>query len=509
MKDATKVKSDILHFAPFGLWGANYVRDIEIAQTHLDRGDHVTWVYCDGTLPSCEPNPLHNEFICRMCQSIQKKGMNWLEKKSGNIEFIPIAITQEDCKSGIDRLENLDKTEKVRGFVYEGVDLGRAAYSSTVSYYREPKLGHKHFALLFRHLQTAYLVYQKFATLLSVKNFDAIVIFNGRLSAIRPLLRLAKSMEIPVFVHEVGQDLEHYSITYDTYPHDLGYIHREIFNLVLSHDESMLNEGKAWFENRIKPCSHRFVKRQIEKSLPSNWNDEAFNLVIFISSEDEFVAIEEWQNPYYTDQNEGLQKLLEDLKNEEIEIYLRVHPNLSSISNSQTEAIKILDNQYESLTVIGPDNEVDTYELVRRASMVLTFGSTVGIESAFLGTPSITMGQAPYTVLGSTILPINHKEMIEIIIEYKKNGKLPMTTKLYPLLGYYYLHKDDENVYTYMKYVDEKDAVLFRNGEKTDLKFSSGFFFFRFLYRTGKLKERIIKRIKYFSLRNQSREFKK
>ncbi|WP_456323657.1 hypothetical protein [Hydrogenimonas sp.] len=488
MKDVVKAKSNILHFAPFGLWGANYVRDIEVAQTILEKGNHVTWVYCDGTLPSCEPNPLHNKFICEMCKSIQKKGMDWLKKKNRNIKFIPIAITQKDYKSSIDRLENLDTVEKVRNFVNDGIDIGRAAYSSTVSYYREPRLEQKHFALLFRHLQTAYLVYEKFTTMIPVKNFDAIVIFNGRLSTVRPLLRLAKSMEIPVLVHEVGQDIKHYSITYNTYPHDLKNIHKEIFELVLSYNENMLNEGKLWFENRIKPSSHRFIKHQKEKFLPYNWSDEDFNLVVFISSEDEFVAIEEWQNPYYADQNEGLRKLLEDLKDKNIKVYLRVHPNLSSVLNSQTKAIKELDDQYGFLTVIGPDDKVDTYELAKKASIVLTFGSTVGIESAFLGTPSITMGQSPYTVLGSTILPINHEQMIEIILEYKKNGKLPITTKLYPLLGYYYLHKDDENTYMYMKYAGEKDAVLFYNGKKTDLKSSVGFLFFKLLYRMDKLK---------------------
>jgi hypothetical protein len=61
---------------------------------------------------------------------------------------------------------------------------------------------------------------------------------------------------------------------------------------------------------------------------------------------------------------------------------------------------------------IGPESDVDSYALMKRADVVVTYGSTSGVEAAFLERPSVLMGPSSYSLLNcvtpvSTITELN------------------------------------------------------------------------------------------------------
>ena len=47
--------------------------------------------------------------------------------------------------------------------------------------------------------------------------------------------------------------------------------------------------------------------------------------------------------------------------------------------------------------VVGPGDDVDTYQLIQVSDLILTFGSTVGVEAIAMGKPSIIIGKALYS----------------------------------------------------------------------------------------------------------------
>jgi len=49
---------------------------------------------------------------------------------------------------------------------------------------------------------------------------------------------------------------------------------------------------------------------------------------------------------------------------------------------------------------IDPHSPVDSYALMRAADVVFTYGSTSGVEAAFLGRPVVIMGPSAYDRLG-------------------------------------------------------------------------------------------------------------
>ena len=76
-----------------------------------------------------------------------------------------------------------------------------------------------------------------------------------------------------------------------------------------------------------------------------------------------------------------------------------MHPNLTKAKRNKTTQIKEINElklKYKNLTVIEPDEKVDTYALIDAASKVVTCTSTVGCEATYWGNISILAGKSLY-----------------------------------------------------------------------------------------------------------------
>jgi hypothetical protein len=84
------------------------------------------------------------------------------------------------------------------------------------------------------------------------------------------------------------------------------------------------------------------------------------------------------------------------------------------------------------LHVIPAESPVHSYSLVDASDVVITYGSTVGIEASYAGKVSILMGRAVYEDLDVVIKPDSHAEMVEILLSMVKghNPELPSGRKL-------------------------------------------------------------------------------
>ncbi len=459
---------------PFANWSLHFETDLELAQKELDEGNEITVVYCDGELPTCEPNPKHVSIMCRRCQARRDAGFEWLGKEG--VTYLSLSEIGKIDELSISKLmQSCSNVQSIRNCRVEGNDVGMAAISSTVSFYREPKLQEEeHGALLKTNLHTALMIYHRFSSFLQKNLYDKIIVFNGRYSTFRPLVRIAQKYNIELLVHERGYEVNTYNVACNVYPHAIEYIENKIIQYAgdnVSYREKY-RLGEEWFKEREKGQGlnwKSFTKEQQKGFLPEELSKKVFNIVMFNSSEDEMVAIEEWKNPYYSDQNEGIQKILESLKiYTDIHLYLRVHPNLKGIENSQIKELKEIDEAYSNLTIILPESPISTYTLIEVSDLIITFGSTVGIEAAFMKKPVIVMGRAPYLVLNSCIMPINHQSMIEIVLNFKNEGEIPFhdVSKAY-LYGSYM--KLVSQPFTYVEQTGISTALLVKNGKITDL----------------------------------------
>jgi hypothetical protein len=161
-----------------------------------------------------------------------------------------------------------------------------------------------------------------------------------------------------------------------------------------------------------------YTTGQQKDLLPDNWNDNKKNLVIFGSSADEFFAIgPDWEFPFYKNQFDGLKRIAEALSESEIQIYFRMHPNLTMLKDSEILSEFKLSGSYPNFHVIAPQDKVSTYALMNGAEKIITFGSSVGIEAAYWNKDSILAGKSMYAHLEGIICPNSHQELVNEIFK--------------------------------------------------------------------------------------------
>ncbi|NJM65396.1 MAG: hypothetical protein HC851_06845 [Acaryochloris sp. RU_4_1] len=413
-----------------------------------------------------------------MCKSRLNAGLKWIGSHKITVEdFYWISETQ---RLETERLNSIEITcvKDLKNIYLEGSDIGLAALSSIVSYLREPNPDIcKNIDIIRNNLLTSAITHFSIKNHLISKKPDLFFICNGRFSAFRPALRIAQSLGIETYVHERAGVLEQYYLCKNSYPHDLKLTKESIERV---YQMSNLDESKkkmiayTWYKERINSQTQgwfSFTEKQKQNVLPEKliWlSPSIFKVAIFNSSEDEFVAFDEWENPFYNDQNDGICKIASDFKdNLSIQFFLRVHPNLSGLNNSQTQSLEKLKYKFSNLEVIDADSKVGSYALMKACDLVITFGSTVGIEALYQSKPSILMSRAFYEDLEGIIKPSSHAELIQILKDYLQSRQLPLTgNSETSLIKYGFFQKTFGHKFEFAKPYEISKVSLTKDGKE-------------------------------------------
>ena len=469
------MKKKILFYAPYTIFPFHFETELELATKYINDGHNVIFLLCDGDLPTCDPNPSHKLSICTKCKSRRDSGLKWLGKS--NVQVQKFYKITEEQKQIIQSFKSIDisSLEQLKNISIEGSDIGMAAFSSVIVNLREPYPNlQTHLALIRKNLIAAATVH------FSLKNYfiqdrpDQVIIFNGRMAPLRPVLRLTQSLEIETYVHERSGDINRYYLTKNIYPHDLNFMKQEI---ELTYQNSLLLEAKKleiateWFEERSNnhpQAWFSYTEKQKKNLLPQNLNFQHVNIAIFNSSEDELMAIEGWGNPFYENQSDGIYKIINEFKDiSDIKFFLRVHPNLTGIDNSQTNFFQNVLSKFPNLEIIPPDSPISTYTLIDVCDIVITFGSTVGIEAVYRKKPSILMGRSIYEDLGGLILPNSHTDLINILHVYLLTRELPKVNDCkISFVKFGFFQKIYGCIFEYVKPNNAFEVSLQRHNEK-------------------------------------------
>lgn len=406
--------------APYRTVAPHFEAELEIAQNHLDAGDEVQFLSCEGELANCDFNVDRDPSICTNCRGRRAHGMDLI---GGNCATYQIQTPESVSIPRFDSLQELMDWE------VDNFDAGYAALSSLVSVVRDPEPDlQKHAALLNRFIESALAMWDQTLEFLTAQKPDRVYVYNGRFAAMRAVFRACQKMGIECFLHERGCDLNHYDLLEDHLPHDIVGIDGVIRKLWDNADQDARESvGASWFEDRVERVERNwksFTKEQQAGLLPENFDPAARNVSIFCSSDDEFVAIgDSWKNDLYPNQVEAIASIAESMleTSPKTRLYLRVHPNLKDVDNARKRSMMALD--YPNLTVIAAEASIDTYALMKASDIVTTFGSSVGMEAVFWGKPSVLLGPCLYQDLGGPVRSHSHQHTIELLC-----SDLPVTT---------------------------------------------------------------------------------
>lgn len=399
------------------LWSPHFETELEIIAGHRGVGDDVAVVTCERDMRSCLGNPGGHRYACETCISRAGVGLDL-------VGVSPDRRSRIDAGAALLPEVPLELTA-LRDLMVDGAPLGRGVASSLVSIRRDtdPDLTH-HADLVERLLESAIRVHRTALRHLRERRPDLVYVFNGRFASSAPVIEACRSLGIRFVTHEAGYELGSYRLIADATVHDLAAVKvaiGEAWERSPLDDDARSAVGAEFFEGRRwggagdAVDEYRYTREQRTGSLPAGF--EAWTgrrIVVFNSSEDEFSSIGTHANPLFDDQMAALEAMAEHRWPDDVRLTLRVHPNLAGFENEQTARIRRLE-QRTGIEIVDAASPVDTYELVDRADVVVSFGSTVGAEALYWGRPSVLVGRAAYEDLGP-IRPASPRELFDLVL---------------------------------------------------------------------------------------------
>ena len=261
-------------------------------------------------------------------------------------------------------------------------------------------------------------VFDQVTELIKRLDITVVALYNGRFLHDRAVAAAAQRLRIPLLNYDLGGNQTNFDLTIDD-THDWEALQRRMLSLYERWDPEERDAlGSSWFLERtqhIDPTNARFVEAQKIGSMIELPKDKKI-VVYFSSSGDEIIELDLNWDAYFGGQENAL-RLLSKICSEDPNIFLvvRSHPHKRhKPTNDVKEWLAAVEEASPDIH-LDPHSDVDSYALMRRADVVVTYGSTSGIEAAFAGKPVAVMGPSAYNILGAASSVTNEDELRSVI----------------------------------------------------------------------------------------------
>ena len=406
-----------LVYIPSGLPSPELEILLSKAQSSIKKKNNTVIAICrGGNNYACSYNIYAIQSICYFCKLNRKRAINKLSGKYKIIESPPINIKK---KFNI----ITSNVKKLKSYKYKLVDVGQAAYSSYLATSRDQSLeGTLSKYSLSNLLTTSEILVDWFNSSIKKHRISEIILYNGRQNQYRPLLRVGTLNKVSTVVMEFcGQSDKNVYKFKNKMPQDLNTLYKYINKEVQKFKGNKRNCADDYYE--IKRSGGKindnksYVLNQSLNLLPQDFDKTKHNIAIFNSSEDEFAALGgEYDETLYKNQFEAITKICQSLHFEQdIQIWLRIHPNLTHVKWGFAKKLLLLDKHFKNVSVIKAGSKVSSYALLDASSKIISFGSTMGVEAAYAGKPSILLARCIYEKLGSVYVPKSHEEVVNLL----------------------------------------------------------------------------------------------
>lgn len=427
---------------------------LELMKINKKAGNKVYVVGCDKNLrgyccSNCRKQIFNNKVrYCTLCKKLFWQGCELLKLPKEQI------FKLKNVKKL--NLPEFNSINDVKNFTINGLNIGFGVASTAMTYTRDHMFNPKNCKKIIDGLfKNAYTVAVNTNDLIKQLNPDEVYLFNGRYAEYYAAVEVCKKSNTDFYVYESGSNYTRYSLIKNNLPHNKEIIQKEVKKMwddeSVSYEDKLriINEWNFNKRNNIEKNWRSFTKTQEKGKLPVNFDKTKENITIFNSSMDESAIFEEYKSPIDANDNNIIKNIIEHYKDSDnMHFYLRVHPHLKNINNTQMRMIKnsFCSGNYKNITVIMPEEDIDSYAIMENSDKVLVFNSTMGVEAAFAGKPTILAGQTPYDNLNCTY----NAETYDKIYAFLDNKNLSPKPKenTYPYL--YWLNKSGI-LHTYYK----------------------------------------------------------
>jgi hypothetical protein len=105
----------------------------------------------------------------------------------------------------------------------------------------------------------------------------------------------------------------------------------------------------------------------------------------------------EWDGFVPEDQVEEIDKMAHVLSPSDYILVVKMHPNQATTGENVIQRYRDLSQKHSHIIVEEPLSKKDTYALMNRADVIVTFASIVGVEACYAGKPVVLIGDTIYS----------------------------------------------------------------------------------------------------------------
>ena len=305
----------------------------------------------------------------------------------------------------------------LKSWSYSGLELGRLCLPTVRWALRQHRLvdDEQTRGLFRQYLISAANLADEFKRILDDSMASAVVVFNGITYPEAVARELALARRIPVITHEVGLRplsafFSHLQATFrevevpseSELPLDWN---SKLDSYLAERLTGKFSMAGVRFWPEIEPLPSWLVARmaRFKRMVP------VFTNVIFDTSQVHADTL-------FSSMFDWLDTLRNEIANQPETLFvIRAHPDEDRPGKASRESVADwftasgLGDQ-ENVAFLAPGKPVSSYELIERASCVLVYNSSVGLEAAIAGKPVLCAGRARYSQAGAAYYPSTRED---------------------------------------------------------------------------------------------------
>jgi len=346
-----------------------------------DLGFEVIVSFCKGKIRGCPSNPHGLSSLCSFCEKNTKKALS-KTLPSACIETSELVQTKNKISIETQQPKNLAARSTILTFYRKDTDRLNSNYINNL-YIK------KIFKKFIKYEISTY-VYTK--RLIEKLKPDRVEIYNGRITPSMSIMNAAKDSGIEFYLIDQLGYYKNIFISKNIEMHAIDNFKEEIRNFNPSLED--FTNGIDFFKKKrsgVSTDARSFTNRHIIGLFKKT--NKKF-IAIFLSSNDE---VEAYGDNWFTNASKDPVKFIISLRGYLSELYqiiVRMHPNQSGDKTGSTQKIINELKNLQGIDVIQPNEKNSSYELIDLASVVITFGSTIGVEATYWGKTCILAGRA-------------------------------------------------------------------------------------------------------------------
>ena len=409
-------------FVSFTQWDFALAALAEIAVALEHRGSDLSLAFWTDNTPLRDPGWSSSGRLSKLMGSASRDQHAMRALQAAGISkdcFIAPPLSGWKPTADISISGPMNRTQ-IRSLTYHGSPMGRAilqVHPDTETPITDSFFWSK------RWLQAAArsyaYVFDQTVEAIRSRGITAIVVYNGRFLHDRAASAAAEFAGIPVLYYDTGGIDTDFDVT-DSVTHDWSDLQRRMLAL---YDTWPVDERDAlassWFEerrNHVAADNALFVETQrIGESIERP--DAERVIVYFSSSGDEIAELELDWSTFIGSQEVALQLLAEECRRlPGTKLIVRSHPHMRMKPHQDlVEWLAAVEKAAPDMH-LDPYSPVDSYELMAQADLVVTYGSTTGVEAAYAGKPVIVMGPSAYDQLGCANFVSTQAQLAEALV---------------------------------------------------------------------------------------------